>query len=176
MKCFRSFTFVSRDNGAFGGANIDTWANGTTIYWAVEKLGVSTFELQGFKNVDVYSIEAVGDFLCDVNTGDSAIINDWSMTIQINGQVPLISGSVNTTLNEFGMKPAAETPYVALSRYQTKITYQDPIRSVSSIQIGALRAAGVGAENLLEINLNWNVTFVVNYLYEGEGFDEFAFL
>lgn len=175
MKCFRSFTIVSRDAGSFSGADIDTWSIGTQNFWQVTRLGTSTFVLQGFKNVDVYSIEATGEFFTQLSSGNSAIVNNWSFTVQINGKVPLISGFVNSAPNELSMKPPAETPFVQLSRYNSKIKYSEPIRSVSSIQLAGIRAQGIGNENLTDISLDWNVTFLVKYLYEGED-QEFALL
>lgn len=175
MKCFRSFTFVSRDAGSFGGTDLDTWSNGLHNFWQVTKLGTSTFVLQGFKNVDVYSIEATGDFFTQLSTGNSAIINNWSFTVQINGKVPLISGFVNSAPNELSMKPAGETPFVQLSRFYPKIEYNEPITSVSSIQLASIKAQGIGNESLTDVSLDWNITFVIKYLYEGED-QEFAFL
>jgi len=175
MKCFRSFTFVSRDNGSFGGGDIDTWTIGLQNFWAVTKLGTSTFFIEGFKNVDIYSIEAVGDVFCDLGTGNSVIVNNWAFTVQINGKVPLISGFKNSSPNDFALQNPDSTPFIQLGRFISKLEYSDPVRSVTSIQIGILRASGIGNESLTDINLNWNVAFTVKYLYEGED-DEFAFL
>lgn len=175
MKCFRSFTFISRDNLTFGGGDIDTWSNGTQNFWSVEKFGTSTFFFEGFKNVDVYSITAVGDVVSSNGLGASAIVNNWGFTLQINGKVPLISGGVGTSANDFSIQTPAQTPFITLSRFYPKLDYLDPVKSVTSVQIGILRASGIGPESLTAINLNWNMAFTVHYLYEGE-LQEFAFL
>ena len=174
MKCLRSFNFVAQNNITFSGSDVEIWANGTNNYWAVKKSGTSTFFIQGFKNVDIYSITAIGDVL-SFGTASSAIVQNWGFILQINGKVPLISGGVTSSPNYFGIQPPADTPFVTLNKYYPKIEYSDPVRSVSSIEIGLISASGIGPESLTGVNLDWNISFTVQYLYEGED-QEFAFL
>lgn len=174
MKCLRSFNFVSQKNLNLSTSDIDTWINGTQNYWAVKKSGSSVFFFEGFKNVDIYSITAVGDVI-SFGTGFSAIVENWGFILQINGKVPLISGGVTTSPNDFGIIPPATTPFITLSKFNPKMEYLDPVRSVSSIKMEIIVASGIGAESLTTINLDWNLSFKVEYLYEGED-QEFAFL
>ena len=174
MNCLKSFTFSSLAGNTFSGADIDVWSIGLENYWAVTKTGTSTFAIEGFKNVDVYSIEAVGEVFCSIGSNRSVIVNNWAFSVQINGTVPLIGGNINAT-NDFFVTPQDSTPLVQLGRYYPKLKLSTPITSVSSIQIKILRASGIAAEDPLLINLNWNVNFVVKYLYEGES-NEFALL
>ena len=174
MKCLRSFNFVAQLNANFAGADIDTWTIGSQHFWSVKKSGTSTFFFEGFKSVDVYSITAIGDVL-SFGTGFSAIVQDWNFILQINGKVPLISGGVNTFPNDFGIQPPDQTPFVTLNKFYPKLEYSTPVRSVSSVQIGIFEASGIGNESLTTINLDYNLSFKVEYLYEGED-QEFAFL
>ena len=168
MNCYRSFQFVSQDSANISGASLDTWGLAPQNYWTGSKFGTSTFNFQGFKNVDIYSVQAIGDVTVLQGTGNAALVNDWGFFIQINGKVPLISGNINAAPNDFGIQPAGATPNIVLGRYQTLVEFTDPVRSTTSIQIGGIRASGIGAENLLAVDLVWTMTFVVNYLYEGE--------
>jgi hypothetical protein len=174
MQCLRSFTFASKEATTFSGSDIDVWSIGLENYWAVMKAGTSTFSIEGFKNIEVYGITATGEVFCSIGSNRSVIVNNWAFTVQINGTVPLINGFVGTT-NDFFIQPQDSTPLIQIGRYYPKIEYQNPITSVKSIEIKILRASGVFAEDPTLINLNWNVNFVVKYLYEGES-NEFALL
>ena len=175
MGCLQSFSFVSSASANISGASLDTWGLAPQNYWTGTKFGTSVFTFQGFKSVDIYSIQAVGDVTVLQGTGNAAIVNDWSFFIQLNGTFPLVSGNVQVTPNDFSIQRSSPNPNIVLNRYNTLCKFSSPIRSVSSIGIGGIRASGIGAENLLAVDLVWEMTFVVNYLYEGED-TQFALL
>lgn len=168
MKCLKSFQFVTQTTASISGADIDTWGVAPNIFWTGTKFGTSTFNFQGFKNVNVYSVKAIGDVTVQQGTGKAAIVTDWAFFVQINGRFPLASGNINSAPNDFSIQIGQSPLNMVLSRYETEWGFTEPVQSVSSIQIGGIRVSGIGAENLTGVDLAWNMTFVVNYLYEGE--------
>jgi len=169
MDCLRSFTFISSANESIVAPNIDTWGLAPQNYWlANSSAGTSTFNIQGFKNVNIHSIEASGEVSCLLNTGFSVLVNDWSFYVQINGQNPLVSGNITASPNRFSIQTQGTNPNFSLSKYNPKIEFADPIESARSIQITGFKASGIGAESLTTVNLAWNLNFVVYYSYEGD--------
>lgn len=169
MNCLKSFSFLSSANESVTTPNVDTWGTVSPFSWAYSKAsGVSTFNIEGYKNVNIHSIEALGDVGCLLNTGNSVIVNDWSFLVQVNGQNPLVSGNITGAPNAYSIQTQATSPVFSLSRYNPKFELADPITSATSIQITGLRAFGLSAENATILNIAWHINFVVYYSYEGE--------
>jgi len=169
MKCFNSFSFRSQGDVLVpGGLQYDAWGVAPQNYWGFDSGGASssTFNIQGFKNIDVYGIDAVGTVTSGVNTA-SVLVNDWDFLLTIGGNSPLISGNIAAT-NDFNISQQATNPVICLSKYTPKINFQDPVNSVKFIQINNLRAFGIGVENIAFLKLIWSITFTVYYSYEGE--------
>jgi hypothetical protein len=170
MDCVRSFSFSASANENVVSPNIRTWGTAPQNYWIYESsAGSSTFNIQGFKNINIFSIEAVGNVGTLTTTGSSGVlVQDWSFLVQINGQNPLVNGNITASPNRFSIVSQPTGPLFELSKYNPKLELADPISSPSSIQINRLNASGIGAQNLTQINLAWFMTFVVYYKYEGE--------
>lgn len=168
MNCIRSFNFVTLQNQTLSGANIDTWVVGGQNYWSANLIGSSTFDVQGFKNINIHSVEALGSVFTTKNLGFSAIVQDWQFFIKINGYSPLVSGKVRTAPNDFAIDVELASPDFSLSRYNPKLEFAEPIASALSIELYGLQASGYGAESLLSINLAWDMNFIIYYSYEGE--------
>lgn len=169
MRCFNSFSFRSQGDVLVpGGLQFDSWGVAPQNYWGFDSGGASssTFNIQGFKNIDVHGITATGTVTSGVNTA-SALVNDWDFLLTIGGNNPLVSGNIAAT-NDFNISLQAINPVICLSKFTPSINFQDPINSVKFIQITNLRAFGIGLENLAFLKLIWSITFVVNYSYEGE--------
>ena len=172
MICLRSFIIRSSANDSLSGADIATWNLGGEHYWNAKlPAGSSTFSVQGFKLINIYSIEVQGIVESIFNIGQSVIINDWQFLIRVNGQNQLVSGLIYPTLvtpNFYSILTQPENPEFNLSKYSPKFELSSPIQSVTSIEILGLQASGYGAESLTNINLSWAVNFIVKYNYEGE--------
>jgi hypothetical protein len=169
MDCLRSFSFRVSANTSESYPQIDTWGAAPENYWLYSStLASSTFNVQGFKNINVYKIEAVGDISCLPNTSASVLVNDWEFYVKINGQNASIPGYITSSPNGFIMTTVPENPTVSLSKFNTKIEFLTPVQSVLSIQILKLNARGIGAENLSLVNISWHMTFIVYYNFEGE--------
>ena len=168
MDCLKSFVFKSETTFAVGlGTEYYQWGLAPQNYWAYESINKeSTFEIQGFKNINVYSIQAVGNITTVVNNSP-VIINDWNFILSIEGNNPLTSGEISGT-NNFVISNQAFHPQISLSRYQTKFEFLTPIYSVKRIKLIKLQAQGIGAENLTAMNIKWNMNFIVYYSFEGE--------
>ena len=168
MDCMRSFTILVSANASVAGADITTWGAAPQNYWSARVTGTSTFNIQGFKNVNIHSIEAVGRVNSIIGAADSVLVQDWGWSLQVLGQNPIINGNITVAPNNFVMQEQGINPNMQLSKYAPKMEFQDPITSATAIRITQLAAQGIGARDLLAINLAWGFNFIVNYTYEGE--------
>lgn len=171
MNCLKSFLFSSGANENAVSPEIKTWANGSQDFWLYESQnGTSTINIQGFKNINVFGIEAVGNVSTLITAGipSSVIVNDWRMLLQINGQNPLIGSNIVASPNGYSIQTTGENPVISLGKYNPKISFASPIASVSSIQITGFQASGIGPQSLTDVNLSWLIGFMVYYTFEGE--------
>lgn len=168
MECLRSFTFTSTGNITVpAGVNFNAWGVAPQNYWGFDSAGgTSTFDVQGFKNINVHKIEAFGDVTSGLNLA-ACLVNDWDFQMQIQGQNPQISGIVDP-VNAYTISTQPLNPTIILSRYNPSATFISPINSVKKITLNNFRAFGIGLQNVGFLKLIWNVTFVVYYSYEGE--------
>ena len=98
MDCLRSFIVNIRQVGTFTGTDVKTWFVGAQEFWAVEAPRISIFNVQGFKNVDIYGVDVIGS----VQTQKAAaiggcVVNDWAFELLIDGSLPLASGLVQVS-------------------------------------------------------------------------------
>jgi hypothetical protein len=178
MECLRSFNLYSEFStvGPFNiGSEIKIWTTGTENYWAfqADDSRISTFNIQGFKNIDVYGIEVVGSVgtnIADPNGG--CIASDWTIQIKVNGFVPIIGGSA--TAGFYNLTTAqSETSKFSLGRFNPKFMLESPIMSPTSIVLNRLKANGVGAQTALNLNIQSLFNIIVYYKFQSE---EVAFL
>jgi hypothetical protein len=171
MSCLKSFSFTSAANENSISPEIKTWGPLTNLNWVYQSSNPnSTFRIEGFKNVNIHSIQAIGTVstLLGATPPSSILVNDWAFSIRINGQNSLISGSIQAAPNGFSIISQPVNPTFELSRYNPIFNFADPIQSATSIDITRLQASGTGAENAANINISWFMTFIVYYTYEGE--------
>lgn len=167
----KSFSFLSNFGGNIAvGTSLDMWGASPRISWAYQqKEAGSTINVQGFKNINVHSIQARGNAYANLlGTGNSVVVDDWNFYMQLNGQSPLLGGSVVVSPNTLGVSIPARNPAFSLSKFNTQIDFVDPITSVTSIQLLETRMTGTSAQNLANINLGWYVNFMIYYSFEGE--------
>jgi hypothetical protein len=170
MDCLRSFIVSIDQVTTFSGTDVKTWFVGAQEFWVVEKAGVSTFVPEGFKNIDIYGVDIIGN----VSTQKAAatggvVVQDWGFEILIEGQLPLVSGTVTTSPNYWNIQTTTTgTRTFALSKNTNSLKFSDPIGSVKNINFEVLRAQGVGGQTAGVVSLDWDLSFIFFYKYEGE--------
>jgi len=170
MHCLRSFNMYISDVENFTAPEVKTWNVGTDKYFAFESSGQSsTFDLTGFKNIDLYGMVVNGYIANRKNsvTGAGTVL-DWESIIFINGIAPGISGNFS---GPNYWNPNVNVPnanYFFLTKYQPTLHFGSPITSVNSIRLEGLKVSGINAQTTDEIALDWQLGFTFYYKYEGE--------
>jgi len=171
MDCLRSFNFRVSTNTNLT-SSLKTWnTGGNNHYWSVDSgpLG-SQYNIEGFKNINIYGIDVIGSIqTLPTAPNGGVIVNDWSIDVLINGQQPLVGGTITTSPNYYGIDTASLANKVfPLSKYSNSLKFADPFESVKNINLQNTFASGFGWETSLNVNLTWNLNFVVFYKFEGE--------
>lgn len=170
MDCLRSFSFRVDTNTNLT-TGIKQWTTSAgNHFFSVTAGSTSTYNIQGFKNINVFGVDCVGSIQTQSAAGTGGvIINDWSIDFLIFGQQPLVGGSITTSPNFYGI--SADSPSnnsFSLSRFNNSVKLASPIQSVKFVQLGSTYATGWGYQTLNDINLYWNLDFIVYYKFEGE--------
>ena len=170
MDCLRSFVINSSLNQSFAlGPNLDVWTIGTDRFWFGRTTGANAdFDIQGFKNINIYGIDLIGDFKSGPG-GSQVLIDNWEVNIDLIGQAPEIGGLINPIPNIYNVN--TNNFFVnsfVLSKYKRGFELQSPIQSVTQIRFSGYTASGHGNQSLLNATVNWDLNFVFYYLFEGE--------
>jgi hypothetical protein len=174
IDCLQSFSLSSATNDSFSTPDYSVWTIGGQNFWQVKKDGTSTYDIQGFKNINIHAIDVIGDFRPVNAITNGGIVQDWTTSIRITGTGPLISGALTASPNFLSISTAnTGINTFVLSRFKTRVQLSTPIQSAKKIEFFQYVANGIGAQSLISIELVWNLNFVFYYTYEGE---EFAFL
>jgi len=174
MDCLRSFTLNLNQNFSFTNPQYLAWntsGTGTNLPWTVES-GLSNsppvssnFNIQGFKNVDLYGITLIGNcYPTNATASKQGLVNDWGINLNLTGNPPLIGGTIGT--NDFGFYQGGTD--ISLTKYQNVYSLSDPVKSVTQIQISFLRASGFQFEDSTAIDLTYDLSLIVYYKFEGE--------
>ena len=169
MDCLRTFSITINQNTLFTAPEVRTWGNVGNYHWAMESTNTSFYDVQGFKNINLFSIEMVGQLQSDaVNyASDFSTVLDYGFILDITGQMPEVSGKIGLTPNVWNIL----TPYndeLCLSKFNPKLTFNEPIQSFKRVSFEKLFANGQNATTINTVALNYNLTFIFNYKYEGE--------
>jgi hypothetical protein len=172
MECLRSFSFRAVASGDFT-TQVNVWGLAPQNYWIVNSVGLSQYNIAGFKNINIFKIEAIGDVITTLGSSNKALVQDWNWIVRINGNQSSIGNNIGG--NDYLISNQINNPEIMLSKLNPKIEFIEPVTSVKSIELITLNASGIGAQNIASpsINLNWNMVFNCYYRFEGE---EFAFL
>jgi len=169
MECMKSFFFRIDVNGNFTSV-LKQWTNGTQNFWVINAGAASDYNIQGFKKINVFGIDLLGNVSSLQGAANGGVIvNDWTIDVLISGQAPLVGGNVSPSPNFYSIDPVS--PFnreFSLGKYSNSLKLSDPIQSVDFIRIGTTYANGIGYQTLNDINLVWNLNFVVHYKFEGE--------
>lgn len=177
MDCMKSFTLWSEANDPIGSPTLVSWGIANENYWNIDNVSTPTsqFNIEGFKNINIHGVDMVGYVSSSTLDNKGALVHDWGFTLEIDGTVPLVGGNIATS-NPYNISLASpKIKTFILTKYKTNISFADPITSVKDVVIKGLYANGSNLQNLTSIRLNWAVTFVFYYTFEGED-ERFAFL
>ena len=169
MECLRSFNFTVGFQSNFTPPNgFKYWQIGTQHFWFLEStLASSTFNIQGFKNINIFGIEATGKVNTDaLPVGFSCLVQDWSFQLQITGQNALIGN--NIVPGGFNLGVQEVNPFFDLSKFQRSIEFASPIQSATAISITGFQCQGIANESILAAQIDVFVSFNVYYKFEGE--------
>jgi len=170
MDCLRTFVINSSLNQNFAlGPNFDTWTIGTDRYWFGRTTAAfAQFNVQGFKNINIFGIDCVGDWKSSPG-GSNCLIDNWEVRIDLIGQPSILGGEVVPLANLLNVNTTtASTNNFILSKYKRKVELSSPVQSVTAIQFQAYTASGHANQSLLSADVNWNLNFVFYYQFEGE--------
>lgn len=169
MDCLRSFNLRIYQATTFSSPDVKTWFSGSNTHFCIDKLATSTFEIQGFKNVDIYGIELTGYVQTQQAGSANCIVSDYALELFLNGQNPLVSGIVKPTPDYWSLDFNNDTAkIVRLSKFNPSYKFSDPIKSVKNIDFTRLLAVGEALNSPSNASLEWSLNFVFYYKYEGE--------
>jgi hypothetical protein len=171
MDCLRSFSFRVNTNTNLSGVSISQWTTGANQhFWSATTPSSSQYNIQGFKNINVFGIDVIGSIttLPTAGTG-KVIVNDWSLNVNLFGLQPLVGGNITASPNFYGISSTTPTNTVfPVGKFSNSVKLESPIESVQYVRLESTYAQGIGYETLNDINLFWNLNFIVYYKFEGE--------
>ena len=166
----RSFSLASNLNQSFAlGPNLDVWTIGTNNYWFGRTVGANAdFDIQGFKNINIYGIDVVGDFKSGPGTSQ-VLIENWEVNIDLIGQAPILGGIINPVTNDYNLNQDNffRNSFV-LSKFKRGFKLESPIQSVTQIRLSGYTASGIANESILNATVNWDLNYIFYYKFEGE--------
>jgi len=172
MDCLRSFNFNARVSGyVFSNPlNIKTWTLGLQEYFVFDDQGsVSLFNIAGFKNINIFGCSVVGNVQADIQPTGGGILEDWNIGVRLNGQTPLISGSVDPLINFWNLTTTGnQANTFELGRHTPDVKFNTPFQSVTTIEIVGLKGQGYGGQTIGALTLDIDLNFIFYYQYEGE--------
>ena len=170
MDCLQSFNVRINQAATFSAPDLKVWFSGSSTYFSLEKLALSTFDIQGFKNIDLYGIDLTG--YVQTQTGaalGNCIVNDWAFELFLDGQNPLVSGVVNPVPDFWSLDVDNNSAKsVRISKFNNSIKFSNPVKSLKKIDFARLLAAGEALNSPSNASLEWSLNFVFYYKYEGE--------
>lgn len=168
MDCYRSFIIGISQNRTFTNTStqIKQWGTAGNYHWVVSQLGSSVYNIQGYKKIDLYGVEMLGNIQTSLGPNDAGIVTDYAFQIGINGQVPLLSGEVQSSPDFWAIDP--NYGIFDLGKYSNKIFFDSPYTGCSSIGFNAISIQGQNGETLNSLNLGIALQFKFIYKYEGE--------
>jgi hypothetical protein len=171
MDCLRSFNLAIAGQGNQAAAQgFDSWLVGVQHFWLYQATALdSTFNVEGFKNINIHKISLTGDvYSGSAPAGVAAIVQNWNVDIQIVGQNAILGGNISAAPNGFSMIEQPINPIYCLSKFQKDIEFPTPIQSAKQIIVSGLYADGIACESLVSAQLEWFITINIFYKYEGE--------
>jgi hypothetical protein len=171
MDCLRSFSLTILDQKTYTSASSALTVWGTNNSFAVYSTDSSTFLIQGFKNINVFGIDMIGNVSSAYGSAprvDNANATDFEIGVQLVGQIPQPIGIIGSP-NDF---PIIQNTFIeqinTLSKYKTSVKFSTPIQSVKSISFYDFKAFGSHVQNILQVKMGYQLQFIFYYQFEGE--------
>jgi hypothetical protein len=162
MDCLNNFNLAITLSKNFTGALVKTWGVVGNYHWAVLDPTISTKNISGFKNINIYKIKLLGDVTPSL-TSSTGIVTDYSFRIGINGQPSIIGGTISPN----GYSAIENQSSYFMSKYISEIDIPDGVQSVRSVELLDFQAMGQNGE-ATNINLRLNLMVMFYYKFEGE--------
>jgi hypothetical protein len=168
MDCLRSFSLGIDFNRTYTNTatQIKNWGVVGNYHFVIEDTGLSQFNIQGFKRIDIYGANMSGYIQTTLGANDGAIVEDFTLQMGIQGQFPLVGGFVTVAPNDFSLR--ADNPQYNLSKYDSNVTFATPFTGCTGINFGKIKIQGNNGETLNSINLDVRLQVEVFYRFEGE--------
>jgi hypothetical protein len=171
MDCLRSFSLTILDQNTYTSASSALTVWGTNNSFAVYSTDSSTFLIQGFKNINVFKIDMIGNVSTAYGSAprvDNANATDFEIGVQLVGQIPQPIGVIGVP-NDL---PIIQNTFIeqiyTLSKYKTSVEFSTPIQSVKSISFYDFKAFGSHVQNILQVKMGYQLQFIFYYQFEGE--------
>jgi hypothetical protein len=171
MDCLRSFSLTILDQKTYTSASSALTVWGTNNSFAVYSTDSSTFLIQGFKNINVFKIDMIGNVSTAYGSAprvDNANATDFEIGVQLVGQIPQPIGVIGVP-NDL---PIIQNTFIeqiyTLSKYKTSVEFSTPIQSVKSISFYDFKAFGSHVQNILQVKMGYQLQFIFYYQFEGE--------
>lgn len=172
MDCLRSFNFqIVQQQNYTAAQGFLGWQIGTQHFWtlAIADPTGSRFDIEGFKNINIYKIELTGDIISYPQIpGSSVIVQNWCLDLIVQGQNSTTAGFVIPSPNPFNMISQPNNPNFRLSKFQNSISFASPIQSAKEIAVRNLIIDGIAEQLLTNGQIGYSINFTVYYKYEGE--------
>ena len=169
MDCLRSFNVAIVAGANEAPPEAKFWTIGGQHFWLYSANNPNDdLTIVGFKNINIYKVEINGEvYSASSPVGVSAIVENWHVLFQINGQNSTFVGG-NIVTGGFNLLQQPNDPVFVLSKYQRSVTFETPIQSATKFIVSSLYADGKGNESNVSVQLSWFVNFTIFYKYEGE--------
>jgi hypothetical protein len=164
MECMNQAQFFVNDTTLYTAASgeFKSWSPNS---WVVKSTANEyIFNIQGFKNVNLYGIKILADVQSGINGSSQGIVTDYNFRCYLTAQYPEVSGTFTT--NTYSAKTIPT--FLSLSKYHDHVNFVEPIKSFSSIRFIVFSAQGINSALSTEISLDINMNLYLYYKYEGE--------
>jgi len=170
MECINSFSFNTDGNSNFSGGQVKTWTAGAQEFWTVDASQSSFFDISGFKNINIHGVDVIGGITTLTGAAlGGCVVEDWRISVIIDGQIPLVSGTIRTSPNQWAIDNSSSFAKIfELGRYSNSFRFSSPFQSVKNVGLLGIKANGSGGQTAGNVNLYWNLNFIFHYTYEGE--------
>jgi hypothetical protein len=167
MACMNSFYITINNFNVYSGGVVQVWGTAPELYFFVTETQTSSFVIEGFKNINVYSIEMSGSCAMERTiAGGQNVVEDYGFFFNLTGLTPRVSGFVQSSPNYWNLNPTSQS--FSLSKMNSKLSFETPIQSLKGIDFTKFYVSGYGAASTSLITIVQDLTFVINYKYEGE--------
>ena len=175
MDCMKSFniSIIGNKNYTTANSQLNYWISSGTgdIYWSLRSQELSRFTIEGFRNINLFKIEVIGQVIGESVFGGTGggIVNDWGFEIYCDATNSLTSGLVQASPNYWDLAISnTNSRKFTFTKTLNSIEFPSPLQSLKYIEFQELAADGIGLQGPNLISLDFNLNFVFHYKYEDE--------